>query len=160
MKIEKNKVVSIDYTLTGNDGQVIDSSKGGEPLAYLHGNGNIIAGLEEALEGKSAGEALKVSVPPEKGYGVREQGKVVEVGRDKLKGADEIKVGMQFQAETPQGAQVFTVASISDSAVTLDANHPLAGSTLNFDVTIRDIREATADEMAHGHVHGPGGHHH
>ena len=160
MKIEKNKVVSIDYKLTGNDGNVIDSSEGGEPLAYIHGNGNIIAGLEEALEGKAKGDALQVSIPPEKGYGVREQSKVVEVSKDKLKGAAEIKPGMQFQAQTPEGAQVFTVASISDSSVTLDANHPLAGATLNFDVTVRDIREATAEEMSHGHVHGPGGHHH
>jgi len=160
MKIEKNKVVSIDYKLSGNDGQVIDSSEAGQPLAYLHGNGNIISGLEEALEGKTTGEAVKVTIPPEKGYGVREQGKVVEVNKDKLKGTDEIKPGMQFQAQTPEGPQVFTVAGISESSVTLDANHPLAGATLNFDVTVREVREATADEMAHGHVHGPGGHHH
>jgi len=160
MKIEKNKVVSIDYKLSGNDGQVIDSSEAGQPLAYLHGNGNIISGLEEALEGKTTGEAVKVTIPPEKGYGVREKGKVVEVNKDKLKGADEIKPGMQFQAQTPEGPQVFTVAGISESSVTLDANHPLAGATLNFDVTVREVREATADEMTHGHVHGPGGHHH
>jgi len=160
MKIEKNKVVSIDYKLTGDDGQVIDSSEGRSPLAYLHGNGNIVAGLEEALEGKATGDAVNVSVPPEKGYGMRDEAKLVEVSKDKLKGAAEIKPGMQFQAQTPDGQQVFTVSKVAESSVTLDANHPLAGATLNFDVTVREVREATAEEVSHGHVHGPGGHAH
>jgi len=160
MKIEKNKVVSIDYKLTSDDGQVIDSSEGRSPLAYLHGNGNIVAGLEEALEGKATGDAVNVSVPPEKGYGLRDEAKLVEVSKDKLKGAAEIKPGMQFQAQTPNGQQVFTVSKVAESSVTLDANHPLAGTTLNFDVTVREVREATAEEVSHGHVHGPGGHAH
>lgn len=160
MRIEKNKVVSIDYKLTGNDGQVIDSSEGQAPLAYLHGNGNIVAGLEEALEGKATGDAVNVSVPPEKGYGVRDEAKLVEVSKDKLKGAAEIKPGMQFQAQTPSGQQIFTVSKVAENSVTLDANHPLAGATLNFDVTVRDVRDATAEEVSHGHVHGPGGHPH
>lgn len=160
MKIEKNKVVSIDYKLTGSDGQVIDSSQGREPLAYLHGNENIVAGLEEALEGKAAGDAVNVSVAPEKGYGVRDEAKLVEVPKDKLQGADEIRPGMQFQAQTPEGAQVFTVSKVAETSVTLDGNHPLAGATLNFDVTVREVREATDEEVSHGHVHGPGGHQH
>lgn len=160
MKIESNKVVSIDYKLTDTEGKVLDSSEGGKPLAYLHGKGNIIAGLEEALVGKGAGDALTVSVSPEKGYGVRDEGKLVEVDRDKLNGADQIEAGMQFQAQTPDGPQVFTVARVSEKVVTLDANHPLAGETLNFDVTVRDVREATAEELEHGHVHGPDGHAH
>ena len=160
MKIEKNKVVSIDYKLTGADGTVIDSSEGREPLAYLHGNGNIVTGLEEALDGKAAGDALTVSVPPEKGYGVRDESKIVEVPREQLKGADEIRPGMQFQAQTPEGNQILTVAKVADASVTLDANHPLAGATLNFDVTVREVRAATEEEVSHGHVHGPGGHHH
>ena len=160
MKIHKNTVVSIDYKLTDNSGKVLDSSEGGEPLAYLHGNGNIISGLEEALEGKATGDSLNVKVPPEKGYGVRDEARIVEVAPDRLKGAHEVQVGMQFRAQTPQGAQVFTVAKIQEGSVTLDANHPLAGSTLNFDVQVRDVREATPDELSHGHVHGPGGHQH
>ncbi len=160
MKIQKNKVVSIDYKLTGTDGQCIDSSEGGDPLSYLHGNGNIVCGLEEALEGKAAGDVVTVSVPPEKGYGVRDEAKRVEVSRDKLKGASEIKAGMQFQAQTPGGVQIFTVSQVAETSVTLDGNHPLAGATLNFDVTVRDVRDATPEEVAHGHVHGPGGHHH
>ena len=112
MKIEKNKVVSIDYKLTGDDGNVIDSSEGREPLAYLHGNGNIVTGLEEALDGKAAGDAVSVSVPPEKGYGARDEAKMVEVPKEQLKGADQIQPGMQFQAQTPQGAQLFTVSKV------------------------------------------------
>jgi FKBP-type peptidyl-prolyl cis-trans isomerase SlyD len=160
MEIEKNKVVSIDYKLTGSDGQVIDSSEGRDPLAYLHGNGNIVSGLEEALEGKATGDEVRVSVPPEKGYGTRDEAKMVEVSKDKLQGAAEINPGMQFQAQTPNGPQIFTVSKVEESSVTLDANHPLAGATLNFDVTVRDVRDATTEEVSHGHVHGPGGHQH
>ncbi|MCU0772295.1 MAG: peptidylprolyl isomerase [Verrucomicrobia bacterium] len=160
MKIQKNKVVSIDYKLTGDNGQVLDSSEGREPLAYLHGNGNLVSGLEEALEGKAAGDALRVSVPPEKGYGLRDESRMVEVSKDKFQGAPEVKPGMQFRAQTPQGLQIFTVSKVAETSVTLDGNHPLAGATLNFDVTVRDVRDATSDEVSHGHVHGPGGHHH
>jgi FKBP-type peptidyl-prolyl cis-trans isomerase SlyD len=160
MKIDKNKVVSIDYKLTGDDGNVIDSSEGRDPLAYLHGNGNIVSGLEEALDGKTSGDSVTVSIPPEKGYGIRDESKMVQVPKEQLKGADQIQAGMQFQAQTPEGAQLFTVAKVEETSVTLDANHPLAGATLNFDVTIRDVREATEEEVSHGHVHGPGGHQH
>ena len=160
MKVGKNKVVSIDYKLTGDDGKLIDSSEGGEPLAYLHGTGTIIAGLEEALEGRGSGDSLKVSIAPEKGYGVRDETKRLTVKRSQLKGADEIKPGLQLQAQMPNGPQLFTVTSMDDESVTLDGNHPLAGTTLNFDVTVKEIRDATAEELAHGHVHGPGGHHH
>jgi len=160
MKIEKNKVVSIDYKLTGDGGNVIDSSEGREPLAYLHGNGNIVSGLEEALDGKAKGDALTVSVSPEKGYGVRDDAKMVAVPKEQLKGADKIEVGLQFQAQMPEGNQLFTVSKVSDTTVTLDGNHPLAGATLNFDVTVREVRDATEEEISHGHVHGPGGHEH
>jgi len=160
MKIEKNKVVSIDYKLTGDDGEVIDSSEGRDPLAYLHGSGSIISGLEEALEGKCAGDALKVSIAPEKGYGVRDEAKLMTVARTQLQGVDEIKPGRQLQAQMPNGPQLFTITSVDDTSVTLDGNHPLAGTTLNFDVAVKEVRDATAEELAHGHVHGPGGHQH
>jgi len=160
MKIAKNKVVSIDYKLTDDDGKLIDSSEGGEPLAYLHGTGTIIAGLEEALEGKVAGDALQVSIAPEKGYGVRDESKRLTVKRSHLQGADEIKPGLQLQAQMPNGPQLFTVTGMDEESVTLDGNHPLAGTTLKFDVTVKEVRDATAEELAHGHVHGPGGHHH
>lgn len=159
MKIESGKVVSIDYRLTDNSGVVLDQS-GKEPLSYLHGRGNIIAGLEEALEGKSPGDTLSVTVAPEKAYGVRDESKVMSVAREEMQGVGEVKVGMQFQIQTPSGPTLVTVAAVNESTVKLDGNHPLSGTTLNFDVTVQDIREASAEELAHGHVHGPGGHQH
>ena len=156
MQITSGKVVSIDYTLTDDSGKTLDSSVGGEPLAYLHGNDQIVFGLEKALNGKKAGDSLKVKVEPAEGYGVRDEAKLISVSRSKIQGVPNLKEGMQLQA----GHQVVTVIKIAGDEVTLDGNHPLAGVTLNFDVTIRDVRPATEEEIAHGHVHGPGGHHH
>ncbi len=161
MKVEKDKVVSIDYKLTNNKNETVDSSEGREPLAYLHGNGNLISGLEKALDGKTSGDKLTVSIPPEEGYGLRDDSKRIDIPREVFKGVDEVKPGMQFQARNKGGAvELLTVVVVAGDKVTIDANHPLAGETLNFDVTVRDIREATAEELAHGHVHGAGGHHH
>ena len=163
MKIEKDKVVSIDYKLTNSKNETVDSSEGRAQLVYMHGNGNLIPGLEKDLEGKASGDILKVSIQPEEGYGVRDDRKRVEVPIEMFKGVDvdEIRPGMQFQARNKEGSvELLTVAAVNGDKVIIDANHPLAGETLNFDVTIRDIREATAEELAHGHVHGPGGHHH
>ena len=160
MRIAKDAVVSIDYTLKDNDGSVLDSSQGVEPLAYLHGAGNIIPGLEEALEGKAAGDQLQVSVPPEKAYGRR-----IEELRHKLprkmfdtKGA--IKPGMRFHADGENGRHTVTVIEVDAEHVTVDANHPMAGKTLNFEVRVVNVRNATDEELAHGHVHGAHGHHH
>lgn len=160
MQVGKNKVVSIEYTLYGTDGQVIDSSKGRAPLVYLHGVGGLIPGLESELEGKSTGDQVVVTVPPEKAYGVRDERMVQDVPREAFKGVSEIKTGMQFQAQTPQGARIVTVVGVEGDKVKIDANHPLAGSELKFDVQIVDVREATEEEMSHGHVHGDGGHQH
>lgn len=160
MIIEKNKVTSIDYTLKDDSGNVLDSSEGREPLSYLHGNGNLIPGLEEALEGKKEGDNISVSIPPEKGYGIRNKELIQTVDRAMFQGVDQIQAGMQFQANTEQGTQIFTVTDIEGDQVTIDGNHPLAGANLNFDVTIQGIREATDEEIQHGHVHGPGGHEH
>lgn len=160
MQIAKDKVVSIDYTLTDSAGSVLDSSKGHAPLSYLHGSGNIIPGLEKALEGKSAGDSLQVVVPPEQGYGVRDPKLIQDVPRTAF-GKAEVKAGMQFRAEGPNaGSRMVTVVSVQKDTVQIDANHPLAGQTLNFDVKIVSIREASQEELDHGHVHGPGGHHH
>src|SRR5947209_4903421 len=152
MQIAKDKVVSIDYTLTGPEGAVIDTSKGREPLAYLHGAGNIIPGLESELEGRSAGEEVKVTVPPEKGYGVRNEELVQSVPRDRFRGVPEIQPGMQFQAQTPQGPRLVTVVGADQSTVKVDANHPLAGVPLTFDVKVVDVRDASPEELTHGHV--------
>ena len=160
MNVAKDKVVSIDYTLTGPNGEVLDSSRGREPLPYLHGAGNIIPGLESALEGKAAGDQLVVDVPAEQAYGARDEKLVQPVPRDRFQGVADIKPGMQFQAQTPQGPRVVTVVGVDDTNVHIDANHPLAGVPLKFDVKVVGVRDASAEELTHGHVHGPGGHHH
>jgi FKBP-type peptidyl-prolyl cis-trans isomerase SlyD len=159
MKIEKGRVVEIHYTLTAEDGAVIDSSKGGDPLPYLHGVGNLIPGLEAELEGCVAGDALQVKVPPEQGYGVRSEEQVRVVPRSDLPPGD-LKVGTQFQTRGPAGSGLVRVSAIDGDAITLDANHPLAGMVLSFDVQIVTVRAATDEEVEHGHVHGPGGHGH
>jgi FKBP-type peptidyl-prolyl cis-trans isomerase SlyD len=160
MKIAHEKVVSIHYTLTNKEGTVLDSSSGSEPLAYLHGFGNIIPGLENALEGKEMGEKLSVTVEPEQGYGARDAQLIQAVPRSAFKGVEELAPGMQFQAEGPQGTRLVVVTQVAEDVVTVDANHPLAGQTLHFEVEVSEVREATAEELEHGHVHGPHGHHH
>lgn len=160
MQIANDVVVSIEYTLTDDQGNVIDSSVGGEPLAYLHGAGNIIPGLEDALEGKAVGDSFKVSVTPAEGYGEKDEGLLQVVPRSMFRGVDDIEPGMQFHAQTDHGMQVITVAKVEGDNVTVDGNHPLAGQNLNFDVKVLEVRAATAEELEHGHVHGAGGHHH
>ena len=160
MQIAKNTVATIDYTLTDPEGKVIDSSKGREPLAYLHGASNIIPGLESELEGKGAGDNVVVTVAPERGYGAHDPNLVQPVPRSNFHGINDIKAGMQFEAKTPQGSRIVRVVKVDDQNVTIDANHALAGMDLKFDVTVRDVRPATAEEISHGHVHGAGGHHH
>ncbi len=159
MKIEKDKVVTIDYTLTDDHGTVLDSSKGHQPLAYLHGNGNLIPALEHSLEGKSVGNHIDVAIAPADAYGEWEQERVKEIPRSQFSGVEEIEVGMQFSARGNEGEHTVTVTKVSPDIITVDANHPLAGKTLHFDVTVVDVRHATDDELAHRHVHGPGGHH-
>jgi FKBP-type peptidyl-prolyl cis-trans isomerase SlyD len=160
MAVAKDKIISIDYTLTGKDGNVLDSSQGKAPLEYLHGRGNIIPGLESALEGKSEGEQVNVSVPPGQGYGERDERMVQPVPRTAFQGVEKIEPGMQFQANTQAGPRVVTVVGVTPEQVTVDANHPLAGQTLNFDVKVVGIRDATQEELSHGHAHGAGGHQH
>ncbi len=160
MKIAGDKVVTIHYTLKSDGGEVLDASAEGEPLAYLHGFGNVIPGLESALEGKSAGDKLSVTVSPEQGYGVRDEGLVQAVARSAFKGVNELAPGMRFQTGGPQGARVVVVTQVEKDLVTVDANHPLAGQTLHFEVAIEGVRDATREELEHGHVHGAGGHHH
>jgi FKBP-type peptidyl-prolyl cis-trans isomerase SlyD len=159
MTIQRNKVVTINYTLTDETGSLIESSEGQEPLTYLHGVGNLIPGLEASLEGKSAGASMKVSVPPEEAYGVWDQEKVMDIPKSQFSGVESVEAGMQFSVQSEAGEEVVTVSKVEGDTVTIDANHPLAGRTLTFDVTIVGIRDATAEELDHGHVHGHGGHH-
>jgi FKBP-type peptidyl-prolyl cis-trans isomerase SlyD len=160
VEISADRVVTIHYTLKDHSGTVLDSSAGGEPLAYIQGHGNLVSGLEKALEGKQLGNALAVVVAPAEGYGERNEALIQRVPKRTLQGAGDIKKGMQFQARTEDGMRLFTVAAVIGDMVTLDGNHPLADQTLHFDVEIVDVREATAEELEHGHVHGAGGHHH
>ncbi len=160
MSIEINHVVSIHYTLKADSGEVIDSSAGGEPLAYLHGHGNLVPGLERELTGKNAGDKLQVKISPADGYGEHDPQLVQRVPRRALKGVGNVRVGMRLHAQTDHGPKPVTVTQISGDMVTLDGNHPLAGKNLNFDVEIAAVRAATEEELSHGHVHGVGGHHH
>jgi len=154
MTIENKCIVSIHYTLKDDAGTTIDSSEGKDPLNYLHGAGNIIPGLERGLVGKSAGDKVQVTVQPEDGYGPVNEEMVQKVPREAFPGVDEIEPGMQFQANGPDGqTQLITVRTVADDGVTIDANHPLAGQVLHFDVTVETIREATEEELSHGHAH-------
>ena len=158
MKIQNNSAVSFHYTLTDDDGIRIDSSEGQEPLGYLHGAGNIIPGLEKALEGKTIGDSLTVAVTAAEGYGEVQKELIQEVPKEAFQGIDTIEVGMQFEAQTGQGGTVpVTVIDVTDDLVTVDGNHPLAGKNLNFEVSIEDVREATEEELANGHVNGLAG---
>lgn len=160
MNISPNSVASIHYTLTDGQGKVIDSSEGQEPLAYLHGAGNIIPGLEKALLGKTVGDKFTVNIPAAEAYGVRDDSMVQQLPSNMFSGIEQIEVGMEFHAETEHGLQVVTVTSVEGDNVTIDGNHPLAGVDLTFDVEVADIRDASAEELEHGHAHGAGGHHH
>lgn len=154
MKIEKNKVVSINYTLKSDDGEILDSSEGKEPLSYLHGQGNLIPGLESELEGKEEGESFKTEIEPSDAYGEYNDALIADVPRDRFSGVEDINVGMEFQAQTSDGgSQIVRVTEVGDESVKVDANHPLAGEKLHFDVTVAGVRDATEEEIDHGHVH-------
>ncbi len=162
MTISDKKVVLIHYTLKDKTGEVLDSSEGQDPLAYIQGIGNLVVGLEEELAGKAVGDKLTTTVAPEKGYGERSDQNIhkVPLSGFEADGDEKLEVGMQVRVETNEGISIADVAAIEGEEVTLDLNHPLAGETLHFDVEIMDIREATKEELDHGHAHGPGGHHH
>lgn len=161
MLIANQHVVAIDYTLSNDAGEVIDSSAGAEPLVYLHGAGNIIAGLEKALAGKAVGDELDVSIEPEDAYGEYSAELITNLGREMFEGVDQLEVGMQFHASAPDGGmQIVTIRDVDGDQVTIDGNHPLAGQQLNFKVKVVSVRAASEEELAHGHVHGEGGHQH
>ena len=152
--IGDNVVVSMHYTLTNNDGDVLDSSEGGEPLSYLHGAGNLIPGLEKELTGKAAGASMQVSVTPEEAYGPVHDALIETVPRAAFQGVESIEPGMAFEASGNDGqSRRIVVTEVSGDDITIDGNHPLAGVALNFDVEIVAVRDATEEEIAHGHVH-------
>jgi FKBP-type peptidyl-prolyl cis-trans isomerase SlyD len=160
MQIAQDTVVSIHYTLTDDAGEKVDSSVGGDPLFYIHGNGNLVPGLETALEGKQVGDKVSVKVAPADGYGEYDKAMVQRVPRRSFKGVGDVKPGMQFQVQSDHGPRSVTVTNVTGDMVTVDGNHPLAGKNLNFDVEVMEVRTPSEEELAHGHVHGPGGHHH
>ncbi len=161
MKIGQDAVVTIAYSVREKGGDLIDSSDETGDFPYLHGHENIVPGLEEALIGKDVGDTVSVTVPPEKGYGLRDEAKVFTVPKSHMPDDEEITVGMEFHAEDRDGSiRQVTVTKVTGDQVTLDANHALAGMTLDFAVEVKAIRAATPDELDHGHVHGEGGHHH
>jgi FKBP-type peptidyl-prolyl cis-trans isomerase SlyD len=160
MTIAQDSVVTIHYTLKDDEGEIIDSSVSAEPLAYLHGHGNLVPGLERELEGKNAGDKLSVTVSPADGYGDYDKNLVTRVPRRSLQGIANIRVGMRLQAQTAEGPRTVVITNIMGDMVTVDANHPLAGKALNFEIEVTDVRPATEEELSHGHVHGPGDDHH
>ena len=159
MQVTDNMAVSIHYTLKNDEGEIIDSSEGSEPLAYLHGGGNIISGLERALHGKQTGDKFNVRIEAEDAYGEFMDDRVQVIPRSMFEGIDTVEVGMQFHADVSSGPGVVTVIAIEGDAVTIDGNHPLAGVPLTFDVEVIEVRLATQEELAHGHIHGAGCNH-
>ena len=160
MKIAKDSVVTMNYTLKNDACEVMDTSAGRDPLVYLHGVGALIPGLENELEGKMANDKVSAVIAPEDAYGARSEDLLRVVSKDGFQGEEELLEGMRVQLDTEHGPMVAVVSAITGDEVTLDMNHPLADMTLYFDVEVVDVRPATADELAHGHVHGDGGHHH
>lgn len=153
LMIGKNAVVSINYTLTNDAGEVMDTSEGREPLTYLHGANNLIPGLEKEMEGKTSGQSFKVTIPPAEAYGESNPELVQTLSKDMFKGVDKVEPGMGFTAQGPQGEQHIVVTAVDGDQVTIDANHPMAGKTLHFAVEIVNVRDASEEEIEHGHVH-------
>ncbi len=160
--VAANKVVSLHYTLKNDKGEQLETSRGDEPLEYLHGAENLVPGLEKQLEGKNVGDKLSVTVEPADGYGDRDPAAVYKVSRKQFPENAPLAVGMPFEAEDPQTGEMLPawISALDGDSVTVDFNHPMAGTRLHFDVELLGVRDASAEEVAHGHPHGPHGHHH
>ena len=160
MNIEKDRVVSFHYILRDDAGNTVEDSNGGDAMVYLHGARNIVVGLETELEGHAAGDEIRVTVPAEQGYGAYDPNLKQRIPLKRLKGVKKLEPGMRLQINTSKGARVATVVKVGRFHADLDANHPFAGRALDFEVRVVDVREATEEELQHGHAHGPGGHQH
>jgi FKBP-type peptidyl-prolyl cis-trans isomerase SlyD len=160
MIAEKDKVVTFHYTLKNAAGEQMETSRDKEPMAYLHGANNIITGLEKAMEGRAIKDEFSVTVEPEEAYGLRNENNVQRISLKRLRGVGKISPGQILNLQTNNGQVQVTVLKVGKFNVDVDANHPLAGQSLTFDVEITDIRDASEEELTHRHVHGPGGHHH
>ena len=159
MQVAPNTVVSIEYRLRNDAGEVLDTSEGAEPLSYIHGTGQIVPGLEAALAGRVAGDSFQIRIPAAEAYGERDPDRVQTASKAQF-GGETPEVGMRVRADGPDGPELLTIVAIEGDLVTLDANHPLAGVPLTFDVTVASVRAATKQELTHGHAHGSGGHDH
>lgn len=159
MKITQNSVAMFEYVLKNPAGEQLDASEG-QPLAYLHGHGNIIAGLESQMEGKTVGDKFVAQVVAAEGYGEVQEELIQTVPKEMFQGVDTLEVGMRFEAQSEHGTHSVEIKAIEGNEVTVDGNHPLAGVDLTFDIEITGVREATQEEIDHGHAHGIGGHHH
>ena len=160
MKAQNNQVVTFHYELSDAQGQQVESSRGSDALSVLLGAHNIIPGLEQAMLGREQGERFQVTVPPAEAYGEYRPEFTQRVPKKYFRDAEKLKPGMQTMLQSADGPRVVTVAKIGQSVIDVDLNHPMAGKTLSFDIEIVEVREASDEEKAHGHVHGPGGHHH
>jgi FKBP-type peptidyl-prolyl cis-trans isomerase SlyD len=160
MKISKNSVVQYHFSLTDDSETPLESTRGTEPSVYLHGAGNILAGLEDAMEGKVKGDIVSVTLTPAQGFGQRREDALQRVSVKHLRGAKKWKAGMIAQFDGDHGHQQVTIVKMGKFMADVDVNHPFAGKTLVFDIKIIDVRAASDEEVAHRHVHGPGGHHH
>ena len=157
MTVKHNKIVTFHYTLTDQDGEQLESSRDRQPLSYLHGANNIIVGLENAMEGRSAGDNFEVTIEPALAYGEKKEANIQRISAKHLKGKKKLQPGQLLSLQTKQGPVQVTVVKVGRFNVDVDANHPLSGKTLTFDVEIEEVRDATEEETSHGHVHGPGG---
>jgi FKBP-type peptidyl-prolyl cis-trans isomerase SlyD len=160
MKVENQKVIGIEYTLKDSKGEILDSNAGQERLYFVQGLGNIVPGLEKAMLGKSLGDTFEVEVKAAEGYGMQDASLIRRVPRAKMKSLGDVKVGAMLQSRGPEGEQIFTVTEVTDTEVVLDGNHPMAGQDLFFTIRVDEIRDATKEELDHGHVHSEGDHHH
>lgn len=161
MTIAQHKVATLHYTVVDvASGETIDTSEGGQPMTYLHGAQNIIPGLEQALEGKNVGDAFDVTIEPADAYGEYSEDRIQQVPVQAFEGVEQVEPGMAFTAQTEHGPVNLIVTEVNDGIVTVDANHPLAGKALAFSIKVEAVRDASEEELAHGHVHGEGGHHH
>lgn len=158
MKITQNKVVSMQYQIAEANGEILETSEPGDEWCFLMGAGEIPSGLEDALEGREVGDSVSVTLTPEQGYGEREEGLVQTLQRSDLGDDVEISVGDQLEAESDEGWDIVTVVAVSDDTITVDGNHELAGKTLKFELKVLEVRDATEEELAHGHAHGEGCH--
>ena len=161
MPIEVNKVVTMNFTLTDDTGNVIDSTDTGQPFSYISGSGMVLPKLEEVVSGMIIGTKKQLKLEAKDGYGVYNDDAVQSVGKENFPEDFILEAGMEYMASNPDGVQMpFIIINVEDETVTVDFNHPLAGKNLHFDIELLDVRNATAEELNHGHVHGAGGHHH